>query len=363
MLFSGQIGVLGGGQLGQMLLEASIPLGLKVKVLDPNPQASCRFWHEFENGDLIDPDAVLNFGKTCDVITYEIEKVSLDGLKRLEDIGVKVAPGSHVLEIIQNKNTQKNWLQANDVPTSPFQYWDGQTKSLGDQVFPLVQKTCTGGYDGKGVQIVKHPNDLWAVESILEPLVDIAQEISIIVARNKSGEIKTFPLVEMNFDPKLNLVVSQLSPARVTPEQEKEFKNIALQISKQIKLEGLLAIECFVTKTGQILVNEMAPRPHNSGHHFTHGALTSQFEQHLRAICNLPLGSTELRRPCGMINLLGTDSDKELQAQLQTYIKTPGGHVHWYYKSDNRPGRKMGHINIEADSIEKVEQKIKTLLS
>lgn len=362
------IGVLGGGQLGRMMIEAVNPLGIDLHILDPDPEAPCKdIAKTFTVGDLKDFDTVYAFGKDKDVVTIEIEHVNVEALKKLQAEGILVYPQPEKLELIQDKGLQKAFYKEHDIPTSPYTLWDkGQPIPEGTS-FPLIQKTRTGGYDGKGVQKVATKEDLWEAPSILEEAVDIDMEISVIVARSASGEIKTYPAVEMVFDPKINLVDYLLSPAQITEQQERKAQELALKVADKMKIVGLLAVEMFLDQDGNILVNEVAPRPHNSGHQTIEGNATSQFEQHVRAILDLPLGDTQTITQSGMVNLIGKDGyTGPAQYQgMKELLTLSGIYPHLYGKALTKPFRKMGHITLTGDTrneviekIEKVKEKI-----
>ena len=362
-----KIGVLGGGQLGRMMLPPANYLDVHLSFLDPNPNASCaELANHFVVGDFNDYETVLNFGQKVDVITIEIEHVNVDALYELERQGKQVFPQPRVIEIIQDKRNQKQFYAANDIPTSPFHILDSgkDLQHIDASFFPAFQKLGTGGYDGGGVQRIQSITDIGSgfnAPSLIEKAVDFEKEIAIIAARNQAGEVQLFPTVEMVFHPEHNLVDYLMAPAELSPEIEEEAKQVATKVVKTLEIVGLLAIELFVTKTGRVLVNECAPRPHNSGHQTIQGATTSQFEQHLRAILNLPLASPKLIQPSAMVNLLGNkgETGKPVLYGLENVYKQEGIHLVLYGKHETRPHRKMGHTTILANSKEELRKKIK----
>jgi 5-(carboxyamino)imidazole ribonucleotide synthase len=348
-----RVGILGGGQLGRMLIQQAINYNTNIKVLDPDPEAPCKnLCDKFIVGSLTDFDTVYNFGKQTDLLTIEIEKVNVDALQLLEDEGVLVFPQPRIIRLIQDKGLQKEFFKQNDIPTSPFQLIGSQTALKDANIpYPYIQKLRKDGYDGRGVYKVKSDKDLenaFDVPSIVEDWIDFEKEIAVIVARNENGEVKTFPCVEMDFNPDANLVEFLISPSTLPIEILKEADQLAIQIAEALKITGVLAVEMFLTKDGNILVNELAPRPHNSGHQSIEGNLTSQFEQHLRAIFNLPLGDTSSVGNAVMINLLGEKGFEGLAEYegIEEILKHKGVHVHLYGKKFTKPYRKMGHVTI-----------------
>lgn len=367
-IFSGtfKIGILGGGQLGKMLLQKASDFNLHVEVLDPSPHAACRnLCNRFVEGDFKDFNTVYNFGKDLDLITIEFEDVNVEALEALEKAGKQVYPQPAVLRIIQDKGLQKLFYQQHQIPTSPFTL----TKSIADidhaEIdFPVFQKLRTSGYDGYGVQLLKDKDSLqnaFNAPSILEKGVDLEKELSVIVARNPKGEMAHFPPVEMEFNHEANMVAFLFAPAGISEETEKKAIAIARNIIEKMQMVGLLAVEMFLSKNGELLVNEVAPRPHNSGHQSIEGNITSQYEQHLRAILNLPLGSTALIQPSVMVNLLGEKEyrGKAIYKGVREVLKIEGAHVHLYGKYETRPFRKMGHVTITSSSIEDAKEKAK----
>ena len=359
-----KLGVLGGGQLGRMLIQEAIDLDIYIRILDPSSDAPCaEIANEFVLGSFADEETVYAFGKDCDVLTVEIEHVSVDALDRLKSEGVKVYPDPEILRVIQDKGLQKQFYRVNKIPTSSYTLTATQ-EELESTVEgrSCVQKLRKGGYDGKGVKVIKPEipgSDYLQGPSVVEELVDIREELSVIVARNASGEVKTFPLVGMEFDPEANLVDRLFSPANVPTSIEKEASDLAHRIVEAFDFVGLMAVELFLDKEGKLLVNEIAPRPHNSGHQSIEGNITSQYAQHLRAILDLPLGDTSIIKPSIMVNLLGHPdySGPVYYKGLEQVLQIPGAYVHLYGKTETKPWRKMGHITVLGDTIEEANTK------
>jgi 5-(carboxyamino)imidazole ribonucleotide synthase len=348
-----RLGILGGGQLGRMLIQETINLNVDVHILDPDRNAPCKdLCTVFEVGALDDFDTVYQFGKKVDMLTIEIEKVNVDALERLEDEGVIVYPQARVIRLIQDKGLQKQFFNENDIPTTPFQLIADKEALMETKLpFPYIQKLRKDGYDGRGVyKIIDESSFDNAFEqpSIIEKWIDFDKELAVIVARNDNGDIKTFPCVEMEFNPEMNLVEFIISPSNLSFDIQQKAKNLAIKIAEDLKIVGLLAVEMFLTKDGEILVNELAPRPHNSGHQSIEGNITSQFAQHLRAIFNLPLGNTENISNAVMINLLGEPDFEGLAIYqgIEDAMKIDGVFIHLYGKKYTKPFRKMGHVTI-----------------
>ncbi|MFM2214181.1 MAG: N5-carboxyaminoimidazole ribonucleotide synthase [Bacteroidota bacterium] len=348
-----KLGILGGGQLGKMLLAETRKYDIQTYVLDPSAAAPSQFGAtHFVVGDLMDYATVYNFGKKVDVLTIEIENVNLDALDTLEAEGLAVYPSPKTLRLIQNKGTQKDYYVTHGIPTSPHQRFASIT-ALQDSglAFPYVWKCAQFGYDGNGVKIVRTAADLAQlpdVECIAEQMVPFKNELAVIVARSVSGEVKTYPVVEMEFHPEANQVEYVICPARIAASVAEKATEIALQVSKAFNHVGLLAVEMFQTADDEILVNEVAPRPHNSGHYSIEASYTSQFENHLRAILNLPLGSTTSKVAGIMVNLVGAEgfSGPVVYENIEKIMAIDGVTPHIYGKRETRPFRKMGHVTI-----------------
>ena len=363
-----KLGVLGGGQLGRMLHQSAINLNIDLKVMDPSADAPCSaLIQDFHIGDLEDYDAVYEFGKSCEVLTIEIEKVNISALRKLQEEGVKVFPQPEVIEIIQDKRLQKQFYLDNNIPTSPFILTEKRSdlEALKDKL-PAVHKIGKGGYDGRGVQMIRTEEDIakgFDAPALLEELVDYKKELAVIVARNEAGEIKAFPPVEMVFHPEHNLVEYLLSPAMCTKEENEQAIGVAKDVIQKMDMVGLLAVEMFLDKDGKILVNEVAPRPHNSGHQSIEGNFTSQYDQHLRSILNLPLGDTAIKSTSAMVNLLGEDGHTGLAKYegLHEVLALSGVQVHLYGKKITKPFRKMGHVTISDPEINRLKEKIQII--
>ena len=360
-----RIGLLGGGQLGRMLLQEAIDLNIHLHCLDPDKNAPCaKIAHSFTVGSLTDYETVINFGKDKHLISVEIENVNVEALKELEKSGVKVFPQPHILELIQDKGLQKQFYQEHQIPTAPFVLVENKAELVEKATFPIVHKLRKGGYDGRGVNVLKSQEDVensFDSPSILEEKIPFVKELSVIVARNEKGQTKTFPAVECEFNPEANLVEFLFAPAEISSEIEKQAADLAIDIIEKLGMVGLLAVEFFLDENGNLLVNEIAPRPHNSGHHTIECNLTSQFAQHLRAILNLPLGSTEILQAGAMINLLGEKGfeGKAVYDGLDQVLEIEGVYPHIYGKEITKPFRKMGHVTITDLTIEKVKAKAK----
>lgn len=363
-----KIGILGGGQLGKMLIQKGMDFNLDIYVLDPDSSAPCKnYTPHFVKGDFKNFDDVYHFGKKLDLITIEIENVNVEALKKLQQEGKEVFPQPEIIEMIQDKGSQKIFYQTNSIPTPDFFLIENKSQiEKYIDYLPFFQKLRKGGYDGKGVKKIANKNYIASAfdePSVLERMVDVDKEISIIVARNQSGEIKTFPPVESVFNPIAHLVDYLICPANVSKSIVQQAEQIARKIAEQLQLVGLLAIEYFVTKDGKLLVNEMAPRVHNSGHHTIEACVTSQFEQHWRAILNFPLGDTTLIRPAVMINLLGSEGfeGNAHYIGIDIALKYSGVYPHLYGKKQVKPYRKMGHINITDKTLSAALQKAKKI--
>lgn len=353
-----KLGILGGGQLGRMLIQETINLDVDVHILDPDANAPCKsIAHSFTHGSFKDFETVLAFGKGMDVLTIEIEHVNVDALSQLESEGIKVFPQPSIIRMIQDKGAQKEFYAKHEIPTSEYRLIGENEANDHTDFFPVFQKLREGGYDGKGVQSLKSEADLgnaFSAPSVLEKAVDLEKELSVIVARNPQGEIETFPTVELEFNPVANLVEFLFSPAKVSQEVEKTSQELARKVAEKLEIVGLLAVELFLDKHGNVLVNEIAPRPHNSGHQSIEGNYTSQFMQHIRAILNISLGNTEIVKPSVMVNLLGEDgfSGEAVYEGLEDVLAMKGVNVHLYGKRLTKPFRKMGHVTVIAETLE-----------
>ncbi len=350
-----KLGILGGGQLGKMLLAETRKFDIQTYVLDPSDDAPCRIsCNKFFQGSLTDFETVYNFGKQVDILTFEIELVNLEALEKLENEGLKVFPSPKTLRLIQNKGIQKEFYLKNGIPTSKFKKFDN-LENLKSEIynlnFPFVWKCTEFGYDGNGVKVVRNIDDfenLPNVECIAEEMIDFKNELAVIVVRNPSGEIRNYPVVEMEFHPEANQVEYVICPARIDEKVAQKAIEIALQVSSTFNHVGLLAVEMFQTQDDEILVNEVAPRPHNSGHHTIEASYTSQFENHLRAILNLPLGNCDSKVAGIMVNLVGEEgfSGQVVYENISNIMAIEGVTPHIYGKKETRPFRKMGHVTI-----------------
>ena len=350
-----KLGVLGGGQLGKMLLAETRKFDIQTYVLDPSENAPCKIaCNKFFQGSLTDFETVYNFGKQVDILTFEIELVNLEALEKLENEGLKIFPSPKTLRLIQNKGIQKDFYVKNGIPTSSFKKFNN-LENLKSEIcnlnFPFVWKCTEFGYDGNGVKIIKSEADLENlpnVECIAEEMIAFKNELAVIVVRNSSGEIRNYPVVEMEFHPEANQVEYVICPARIENKIAKKAIEIALNVSEKFNHIGLLAVEMFQTENDEILVNEVAPRPHNSGHHTIEASYTSQFENHLRAVLNLPLGNCESKVAGIMVNLVGAEgfSGNVIYENIEKIMTIDGVTPHIYGKRETRPFRKMGHVTI-----------------
>ena len=357
-----KLGILGGGQLGKMLLFDTRKFDIQTYVLDPSDEAPCKIaCNHFFQGDLMDFETVYNFGKKVDVLTFEIELVNLEALEKLESEGTKVYPSPKTLRLIQNKGIQKEFYSKHNIPTAPFERFENlealKSKITSSAVeMPFVWKCTEFGYDGNGVKIIRQAADLDNlpnVECIAETMVPFKNELAVIVCRNPSDEIRTYPVVEMEFHPEANQVEYVICPARIDEKVAEKARAIALNVSKQFNHVGLLAVEMFQTEDDEILVNEVAPRPHNSGHYSIEASYTSQFENHLRAILDLPLGNTDNKVTGIMVNLTGAEgfSGDVVYENIEKILGWNGVTPHIYGKKQTRPFRKMGHVTIVNENI------------
>jgi len=367
-----RLGVLGGGQLGKMLLTETQKFDIYTCILDGAADAPCsQICNEFHQGSLMDFDTVYNFGKKVDLLTIEIEHVNIDALFQLEKEGLEIYPQPSVLEIIQHKGRQKDFFVENDIPTSPHKRFSSLELLKKETFeFPFVWKSAQFGYDGTGVKIVKNKTDLNELpdtDCIVEDLIPFKNELAVIVARNKNGELKTYPVVEMEFHPEANQVEYVICPARISDEVALKAREVALKVAKSFEHIGLLAVELFQTENDEIIVNEVAPRTHNSGHYSIEASFTSQFEQHVRSILNLPLGDTDSKVAGIMVNLVGEGgfSGNVVYENMEEILKMDGVTPHIYGKKETRPFRKMGHVTIVNNDLteaRKIAEKVKNTI-
>jgi 5-(carboxyamino)imidazole ribonucleotide synthase len=357
-----KLGILGGGQLGKMLLSDTRKFDIQTYVLDPSDEAPCKIaCDHFFKGDLMNFETVYNFGKLVDVLTFEIELVNLEALAKLEDEGLKVYPSPKTLKLIQNKGIQKDFYLQHGIPTANYKRFPNLKSVVVDILdsklkLPFVWKCTEFGYDGNGVKVIRQISDLdnlANVECIAEEMVPFKNELAVIVCRNPSGDIKTYPVVEMEFHPEANQVEYVICPARIDDKVAEKARAIALTVSEKFNHVGLLAVEMFQTEEDEILVNEVAPRPHNSGHYSIEASYTSQFENHLRAILNLPLGKTDSKVAGIMVNLVGESgfSGNVIYENIEKILGWDGVTPHIYGKKQTRPFRKMGHVTIVNEDI------------
>ncbi len=369
-----KLGILGGGQLGKMLLAETRKWDIQTYVLDPSEDAPCKIaCNSFFQGDLMDFETVYQFGKQVDILTFEIELVNIDALEKLESEGIPIYPSPKTLRQIQNKGLQKNGYQKHQIPTADFKIFENLAHLKSEILnleFPFVWKCTEYGYDGYGVKIIREISDLDQLpesECIAEALVPFQIELAVIVVRNLAGEVKTYPVVEMEFHPEANQVEYVLCPARIDEKVAEKATAIALKVAAIFEPVGLLAVEMFLTKEGEILVNEAAPRPHNSGHYSIEASYTSQFENHLRAILNLPLGSTASKMAGIMVNLVGEAgfSGNVVYENIDKILAIEGVTPHIYGKKQTRPFRKMGHVTIVNENMSearKIAEQVKNTI-
>jgi len=358
------VGILGGGQLGRMLIQSAIDFNIDLAVLDPDADAPCKnLCRQFTQGSLQDESVILEWAKDLDLITIEIEHVNINALKKLQQVGKKVFPQPEVLEIIQDKRKQKEFYRSKNLPTAPFELLDKKEDIANYQhLLPGFQKLGKDGYDGRGVQRIQSIQDIpkgFDGPSLIEQAIPFEKELAVIVARNEQGQVEAFPVVEMVFNPVHNLVEYLFAPAAVTTAIADQATTLAKQVITEFDMVGILAVELFLTKEGTLLINEVAPRPHNSGHQTIEANSTSQYEQHLRAILNLPLGSTKTLTPSAMVNLLGEEgfSGDVVYEGLEETLKQEGVHVHFYGKKTTKPFRKMGHVTILDSDLQQLKDK------
>lgn len=359
------IGVLGGGQLGRMLIQQSIDFNARFHVLDPAENAPCRHLCEkFTVGNLLDFDTVYQFGKECDIITIEIEHVNVEALQQLANEGKTLIPDPKALAIIQDKGLQKTFYAENEIPTASFCLINDKNELRQHlDLLPAFLKTRKLGYDGKGVMPIRDENDIekaFEQASVLEQKADVKTEISVIVAKSLDGETKAFPAVELVFDPVYNLVDYLISPARLSNQQEKTAQEIALAVVNKLHSAGIFAVEMFLTQSGEIWVNEIAPRPHNSGHQSIEANVCSQYEMLNRILLHLPLGDTKTTSMSLMLNIIGSDgfSGNAVYEGLDEVMKLSGVYVHLYGKEQTQPGRKMGHVSLLGETVQELIDKM-----
>lgn len=350
-------GIIGGGQLGRMLIQAGIDWDLHIGVLDKSSDSPCAAWaHRFAVGNLQDPFTLRWWAQPYPLLTYEIEDIHAPTLIELSQ-EKKVFPPPEALAIIQDKGTQKQFYNQNGIPTADFTLWDGESEIQFS--FPCIQKKRRGGYDGKGVQVLTDPQKIWPEPSVLEKKVSIQKEFSLLVARNLKGQIAFYPPAEAVFHPTQHVVEYLLAPAKLPPQALHHAQEIARELAHLWQIVGLLAVEFFLTSEDEVLVNEASPRPHNTAHHTLRSAYTSQFEQHWRALLNLPLGNPNLHHHAAMINILGKPLTPQLHHAL---LSIDNLYLHWYGKKEVRPFRKMGHIILLDKDPTTLHQKVQRVL-
>ncbi|MCP9237352.1 5-(carboxyamino)imidazole ribonucleotide synthase [Lewinella sp. JB7] len=364
-----KLGILGGGQLGKMLCQAAADWHLPVYVLDQSTDyPAAPYATVFQRGNFRDYDDVMAFARGLDVVTIEIEHIDTRALHELERTGVKVYPQPALVDLIKDKGLQKQFYADHGIPTTDFQLFGGKEEVIravtsGDLKPPFVQKSRTGGYDGQGVSIIRYrenvEDELLDGPCLIEQLADIDKELAVIVARSSTGEVKVFDTVEMEFHPTANLVEFVVCPAALDGDTDGRATKLAVDVVQQMEIVGLLAVELFLTKDGRLLVNEVAPRPHNSGHHTIEACATSQYAQHLRAILGLPLGDPRLLRPAAMINLLGEagHTGPTHYAGWTDVLAIPEVYPHLYGKAETRPFRKMGHLTALGDTVAEARER------
>ena len=368
-----KLGVLGGGQLGRMLLTETQKFDIHTLILDKDPEAPCaQICNEFHQGDLFDFDTVYNFGKKVDLLTIEIENINIDALDKLQAEGLTIYPKPSILRIIQNKARQKLFYKDHQIPTADFSHYaflEELKHSYENNIieFPFVWKSAQFGYDGTGVKIVRTYDDLQELpegECIAEKLIPFKNELAVIVARNSNGSVRTYPVVEMEFHPEANQVEYVICPARIDSKVAEKAREIALKVASTFDFVGLLAVEMFQTNDDKLLVNEVAPRTHNSGHYSIEASYTNQFEQHVRSILNLPLGNTESKVAGIMVNLVGEEgyTGDVVYENMTEILKIDGVTPHIYGKKTTKPFRKMGHVTIvnkDINEARKIAQQVK----
>ncbi len=360
-----KIGILGGGQLGYMFLQNALQYPYEIHILDPSENAPCaKHAHHFVRGDFADYQTVLDFGKDLDAIGIEIEHVSVDALRELKSMGKRIVPDPETLAIIQDKSLQKQFYVDNKIPTAPYfelENWKDLICVVTE--FPLFQKANKGGYDGKGVQYLNSRNEIekiLRVPSIYETPADLEKEIAVVVVADGKGNLVSYPVVELVFNQEYNLLDYLLIPGNLSESHTIEAEIIARKVVSNFNSPGVFAVEMFLNKNGTIWVNETACRVHNSGHSTIEAAKSSQFDQMLRVLAGLPLGSTELYATSAMVNLIGAERETGLAQieNLDEMLEIPGVYLHWYAKEETRPGRKMGHVTLVDEDLERLKSNI-----
>ena len=365
-----KLGILGGGQLGKMLIEAASDWNIQCHVLDLDPECSCaHLAYQFTCGSFRDYETVYNFGKGLQKITIEIEHVNVEALFQLQQEGKEIFPKPEVLQIIQDKGKQKLFYEDNDLPTANFQIIENKEELIElikeEKIsFPFVQKSTRSGYDGRGVSIIRNENELDKLldgECLIEDNIDFEKELAIIAVRNNAGDVACFPAVEMEFHKEANLVEFLFAPANISQTTEQKAEAVATDCINAFEMTGILAVEMFLTKNGEILINEVAPRAHNSGHHTIEANFSSQYQQLLRTIFNFPLGSVKMRNSAIMINILGEAgySGEAKYEGLNGCLGLEGLYMHLYGKKITKPFRKMGHVTIIGDDMDELKEKAK----
>lgn len=360
-----KIGILGGGQLGYMFLQNALQYPVEIHILDPSENAPCApHAHHFVQGDFADYQTVVEFGKDLDAIGIEIEHVNVEALRHLKSLGKRIVPDPEALAIIQDKSVQKKFYVENEIPTAPyFELEDWKELICVVTEFPLFQKANKGGYDGKGVQLLPSRNEIekiLRVPSIYETPADLDKEIAVVVVADGKGDFVNYPVVELVFNQEYNLLDYLLMPSSLDSNKANEAEEIALKVVKALNSPGVFAVEMFLNKDGSIWVNETASRVHNSGHSTIEAAYSSQFDQMLRTLMDLPLGSANLFSTSAMVNLIGAENESG-RAQIENLdeiLKIPGVYLHWYAKEETRPGRKMGHITLVGDDLDELKSNI-----
>ena len=371
-----KLGIIGGGQLGKMLVQAASKWDIKTYILDPDENCSAAsLCTKFIKGSFRTYEDVYQFAQQVDLVTFEIEHVNIEALKRLKEEGKTIHPDPNALTIIQDKGLQKQFYASHNLPTAKFQLYQSKAEIIAaieekKITLPFVQKSRKEGYDGRGVIVInseKEIEKIFDTPSIVEETIAIEKELAVIVAKNTKNEISSFSVVEMGFNSEANLLEDLICPAAISKQIEEEAIALSKKVIKKLDMVGILAVELFLTKAEKLLINEVAPRPHNSGHHTIESAFTSQFEQHLRAILGFPLGSTKIIMPAIMLNLLGEPNytGDAIYKGFEESIAIEGVYVHIYGKTSTKPYRKMGHVTIIEETIEKAKVKaeiIKTQL-